>query len=172
MKKIISVVMIALLCISFTGCAKTYHGTDELIEKARKEIPIADAWVDMEYVGMCVKGDKAIAWFISGNEYQAHYYLPMEVEIMDNGANYEFIHTYKPMRRAEDIAVLLWHDSYVFLVNNPACVEIRITDEQNVHEFKIEKDAYPYSCIIELSELASSFEYTFLDKDGNEIMQH
>lgn len=172
MKKIISVVMIALLCISFTGCAKTYHGTDELIEKARKEIPIADAWVDMEYAGMCSKGDKAIAWFISGNEYQAHYYLPMEVEIMDNGANYEFIHTYKPMRRAEDIAVLLWRDSYVFLVNNPACVEIRITDEQNVHEFKIEEDAYPYSCIIELSELASSFEYTFLDKDGNEIMQH
>ena len=173
MKKIISVVMIALLCISFTGCAKTYHGTDELIEKARKEIPIADAdTIDMAYAGMCGKGDKAIAWFISGNEYQAHYYLPMEIEIKDNGANYKFIHTYKPINRAEDIAVLLWHDSYVFLVNNPACVEIRITDEQNVHEFKIEKDAYPYSCIIELSELASSFEYTFLDKDGNEIMQH
>ena len=71
MKKIISVVMIALLCISFTGCAKTYHGTDELIEKARKEIPIADAdTIDMEYAGMCGKGDKAKQSFVQGYYYQ------------------------------------------------------------------------------------------------------
>ena len=171
MKRIVCILIICVLCFSTTGCSKTYHGTDELMKKARKEIPIADAdTIDMEYAGMCSKGDKAIAWFISGNEYQAHYYLPMEVEIKDNGANYKFIHTYKPMDRAEDIAVLLWHDSYVFCVNNPTCVEIRITDAQKVHNFKIERNEYPYLCIIDLSELSSSFEYAFLDKDGNELM--
>ncbi len=172
MKRIISVIILCVLCFSLAGCSKTYHGTDELMKKARKEIPIADAeTIDMEYAGMCVKGDKAIAWFISGNEYQAHYYLPIEIEIKDNGEDYKFVHTYKPMDRAEDIAVLLWRDSYVFLVNNPSCVEIRITDDKNVHEFKIAKDEYPYSCSIDLSELAPSFEYVFLDKDRNELMQ-
>ena len=172
MKRTICMIVLCMLCFFTSGCAKTYHGTEELIDKARQEIPISDAGtIQMEYAGMCGKGDRAIAWFVSGNEYQAHYYLPMEIEIMGNGANYRFIHTYKPTVRAEDIAVLLWNNSYLFLVNNPDCAGIRITDGINVHEFKIEKDEIPYSCSIELDVLAPSFEYVFLDKDGNEIMQ-
>lgn len=68
------------------------------MEKARQEIPISDAdTIEMQYAGMCGEDNKAIAWYISGDEYQAHYYLPMEIEIKDNGANYTFVQTYKPM---------------------------------------------------------------------------
>ena len=121
MKRIVGVILLCMLCMSVTGCAKTYHGTDELIEKARKEIPIAEADnTEIQYAGMCGKDNKAIAWFISGNEYQAHYYLPMEIEIKGNGANYTFVRTYKPMDdRARDVAILNWNSGYAFLINNP-----------------------------------------------------
>ena len=169
MKKIIGVLLLSVFCLSLVGCSKTYHGTDELIEKARKEIPIADAdTIEMQYAGMYAKGDRAIAWFISGNEYQAHYYLPMEIEIKDNGANYTFVHTYKPMDRSEDIAVLLWNQEYVFLINNPDCATVRITDTQGEHETNIEKNAYPY--VFGYGPIPDSFEYTFLDKKGNELL--
>lgn len=169
MKRITGVLLLCVLCLSLVGCAKTYHGTDELLEKARKEIPIADAdTIEMQYAGMYSKGDRAIAWFISGNEYQAHYYLPIEIEIKGNGANYTFVHTFKPMDRGEDIAVLLWNQEYVFLINNPDCTTVRITDDQGVHEIFIEKDAYPY--VFGYCPIPDSFEYTFLDKEGNELL--
>ena len=81
-KKIIGIVLIALLCFSLVGCDKTYHGTDELMEKARQEILIANAdTIETQYARMCKDGNKAIAWYVSADEYQAHYYLPMEIEI-------------------------------------------------------------------------------------------
>jgi len=68
-----TIVFIAVLCFSLMGCTKIYHGTDELMEKARQEIPISDAdTIEMRYAGMCGDDDRAIAWYISGNEYQAH----------------------------------------------------------------------------------------------------
>lgn len=74
-----------LFCVSLTGCTKIYNGTDELTEKARKEMPVSDfKTTDIQYAGMSVADNKALAWFISGNEYQAHYYLPMEVEVKDD----------------------------------------------------------------------------------------
>ena len=35
--------MVCILCFALAGCKKIYKGTDELIEKAREEIPISDA---------------------------------------------------------------------------------------------------------------------------------
>ena len=68
-----TIVFIAVLCFSLMGCTKIYHGADELMEKARQEIPISDAdTIEMRYAGMCGDDDRAIAWYISGNEYQAH----------------------------------------------------------------------------------------------------
>ena len=82
MKRITCILLTCILCFSISGCTKTYKGTDELIEKAREEIPVSDAdTIDMQYGGMCTVDDTALVWFISGNQYQTHYYLPMEVEI-------------------------------------------------------------------------------------------
>ena len=70
MKRITCILLTCILCFSISGCTKTYKGTDELIEKAREEIPVSDAdTIDMQYGGMCTVDDTALVWFISGNQY-------------------------------------------------------------------------------------------------------
>lgn len=171
MKRIIGIVTVCLLCLSFAACAKTYHGTDELIEKARQEIPVSDSdTVDIKYAGMTKVDNekvdnKAIAWFISGNEYQAHYYLPMEIEV--NGDDYKFVRTYKPMTDAcSDVAVVNWNRGYAFLINNPNVATVKITLENGeVTEEIIQRDDIP--CEFYTSYIPA--EYTFLDAQGNEV---
>ena len=165
MKRIFVFLAICVLCFSLAGCTKTYHGTDELIDKARKEIPISEAdTIEIQFAGMCGNSDKAIAWFVSGNEYQSHYYLPMEIEIKGNAANYTFVRTYKPIDRGMDIAVLDWEGGYCFLINNPKCVEVEIYDNDgSLHRVPIEKNAYPY---VFYWETVPS-EYSFIDESGN-----
>ena len=144
MKRITCILLTCILCFSISGCTKTYKGTDELIEKAREEIPVSDAdTIDMQYGGMCTVDDTALVWFISGNQYQ----------------------TYKPMSPFIDIAVLNWNRVYAFIVNNPNCVSVKITDEAGTHEEMIEKDAYPY--VFYCSSVPS--EYVFIDAEGNEL---
>ena len=167
MKRIISIVIVCLFYFSLAGCAKTYKGTDELMEKARKEIPISDAdTIDMQYAGICGVDNKAIVWFISGNEYQAHYYLPMEVEIKGNGAEYTFVHTYKPMMaRANDVAIVNWNQGYAFLINNPEVATVQmILQNGEVIEEVIQKGTIPYMFYV--SFIPS--EYILLDAEGNE----
>ena len=165
MKKTLSFFIIICICFSLAGCAKVYKGTDALIKKAREEIPIADAEnTDITYAGMCGKDDSALVWFISGNEYQLHTYLPMELEVKA-ADRYTFVQTFKPMGKGEDIAVLNWKDGYAFLINDPKCVAVKITGNNSTTEEKIEKDAYPY--VFYCPFIPS--EYVFLDVDGNEI---
>ena len=166
MKRYISIVLLCLLCVSLSACAKIYNGTDELIDKAREEIPISDAdTTDIQYAGMCAKDDKALVWFISGNEYQAHYYLPMEVEIKGEAA-YRFIRTYKPMDgRGEDIAIVQWNEGYAFIINNPKCASVKITGEAGTYEETFDSKSFPY--VFYYPSLPSA--YVFLDAEGNEL---
>lgn len=166
MKKLTALtVLIICLLLSVCGCQQTIKGTNALIEKAREEIPLADAEnLEITYAGLCAKDDLALIWFISGNEYQAHYYLPMECVIVGDN-EYTFERTYKPMDRGRDIAVLQWNGGYAFLINNPDCSTVRITDNTGTRDIAIEKEAYPY---IFYSSLIPS-EYLFLDAEGNEI---
>ena len=168
--KIFMAVFVCLILVfSFTGCQKTLKGTDELIDKAREELPVSNAdTIDVQYAGMNVEDDKALMWFISGNEYQNHYYLPMECEIIGED-EYAFGRTYNAMERGDDIAVLQWQGGYCFLVNNPNCRTIKITGNVggigNTIDVTIEENAYPYLYYYGL--LPS--EYVFLDAEGNEI---
>ena len=160
MKRITCILLTCILCFSISGCTKTYKGTDELIEKAREEIPVSDAdTIDMQYGGMCTVDDTALVWFISGNQYQTHYYLPMEVEIKGE-AEYAYVRTYKPMSPFMDIAVLNWNRVYAFIVNNPG----------QQHRFEVRhrrygSRAYPY--VFYCSSVPS--EYVFIDAEGNEL---
>ena len=166
MKKVSRLILIACLLSALYGCEKTMRGTDELISKAREVIPVAEAeTIDLAYAGLCAKDDKALIWFISGNEYQSHYYLPMECKIVGQN-EYTFEHAHKPMDRGTDIAVVLWDGGYSFLVNNPKCTEISIIDSEGTRDIPIEKEAYPY---IYSMEQPTSFEYYFLDAEGREI---
>jgi hypothetical protein len=165
MKRTLSMFLLMMMLFPLAGCKETLNGVDELIEKAREEIPIAEAdTVELRYAGACEDGDSVLFWFISGNEYQAHYYLPMECKAKGNGG-YRFIRTYKPMARACDIAVLNWNRGYCFLINNPNCKAVEITDSTGVREISIEEDCYP--SIIFNEEIP--FEYLFLDENGNDI---
>ena len=163
-------VLAAVLVISAAfffgnGSGKTYKGTDALIAKAREELPISDAdTIELQYAGLCGKDDEALIWFVSGSEYQAHYYLPIGFNVVGKD-EYTFIRSFKPMEPAMDIAVLQWKDGYSFIINNPKCAAIKITDNSGTREHTIEKPAYPY---VFYTDLIPS-EYVFLDKNGNKI---
>ena len=164
MKKIMLVIFTCALFM-LCGCQKTLKGTDALIEKAREEIPVSNAdTISIEYAGMCVEDDSALVWFISGNENQAHYYLPMECNVVGKN-EYTFNRVYEPMHRGDDIAVLEWKGGYAFLINNLKCKTIRITDNTGTHDIAIEKNAYPFIYYNNLRP----HEYVFLDENGNEL---
>ena len=143
---------------------KIYNGTDELTEKARKEMPVSDfETTDIQYAGMSVADNKALAWFISGNEYQAHYYLPMEVEVKGDD-KYSFVRTYKPMNgETDNIAILNWNGGYSFIVNNSDCASVKITGENGIYEEKVKEVPY----VFYYPSIPS--QYVFLDSDGNEL---
>lgn len=166
MKKTLSAVLVLFFLLSLTGCQKKIEGTDGLIEKAREVIPVADSdIIEMQYVGMHTKGNVMLAWFISGNEYQAHYYLPMECEVIGED-EYVFNRIYDPLSRGgEDDYVLQWEGGYSFIVNNPKCRTLKITDSNSTKEINIDENAYPFIYYNELLPTA----YAFLDAQGNKL---
>lgn len=166
MKKTLSAVLVLFFLLSLTGCQKKIEGTDGLIEKAREVIPVADSdIIEMQYVGMHTKGNMMLAWFISGNEYQAHYYLPMECEVVGED-EYVFNRIYDPLSRGgEDDYVLQWEGGYSFIVNNPKCRTLKITDSNSTKEINIDENAYPFIYYNELLPTA----YAFLDAQGNKL---
>ena len=165
MKKACALLLVICLLFALSGCQKVMNGTDDLIEKAREIIPVADAEnIEITYAGLIGDDEDALIWFVSGNEYQAHYYLPMECTVVGKD-EYTFERVYKPVERGLDIVVLEWQGGYSFLVNNPNCKTIRITDNSGIQDIAIEKDVYPF---VYYNDLLPS-EYLFLDAEGNEI---
>ena len=165
MKKVLLFLSLMCCCFALLGCQNTIKGTDALIGKAREVIPVSDAeTIDLEYVGMIANNEYALLWFVSGNEFQSHYYLPMECKIVGKD-EYVFERIYEPMDRGQDIVVLEWLNGYAFLVNNPKCKTVRVVDNNGTRDYVIEKDVYPF--IFYNSQIPS--KYVFLDEIGNEI---
>lgn len=159
---LIALVLIVILCFTWE---KTYRGTDELIEKAREVIPLAEAdEIQIVYAGICGRDDRALIWFISGNEYQAHYYLPMECTVVGKD-EYQYERIYKPIEYGSNIAVLPWMGGYAFLINDPDCATVRITDETGTWDETMQKDCLPFVFYYNGTPSVISF----LDRDGNEI---
>ena len=53
MKKIFALLLVSCLLFSLSGCQKVMKGTDDLIEKAREIIPVADAEnIEITYAGL------------------------------------------------------------------------------------------------------------------------
>lgn len=62
--------------------------------------------IEVQYADMCAEDYKALMWFVSGNEYQNHYYLPMEYNIVGKD-EYTFSRTFNVvMGRGKDIRIL------------------------------------------------------------------
>lgn len=167
MKKILFTLITIVLLFSLVGCKNTLTAPDGLIAKAREEIPIAEAdTIDIKIVDSIEKEDgNSLIWFMSGNEYQTHYYLPMECILKDND-KYEYVRVGKPVERGMDIVVYEWQGGYAFLINNEECKGIQITDGTGTHTIEISEDSfYPFTFYQKIVPL----EYIFFDAAGNEL---
>lgn len=169
MKKIVSILLLLTVTLSFAGCQKIMYDEADFIEQARKEFNIADAeTVAITYVGELTKGKSALLWFVSGTENQGHSYLPMSCSITEEGGRV-FEHAHNPLKRGMDIYVLpVWHGGYAFCVNNPKCKTIKIDDYSGVKEIEVTEYPFIYYNSLPPSEYFFS-EYFFLDENGEEV---
>lgn len=169
MKRIQSLIISIALLLFLTGCGSAMTSSEALIEKARTVIPIADAeTAEIRLIGQIENEDAdVLIWFMSGNEHQAHYYLPMECTINARNA-YEYVRVGKPYESGTDIVVYPWKNGYAFVINNPNCKSIQITDEAETDCIEIPgEDAYPYVFYREKAPVS----YQFLDTFSNELHQ-
>ena len=155
---------LVILLLILTGCTPKIVGNDGLIAKAREEINIADAdTIELTIAGESVVEDRHLIWFISGNQYQAHRYVPMEF-VSHGNDEYKFVQAYHSVERGADIFVHMWGRGYSFLLNNPKCSSIIMTDSLgNSQTVAIDKLPFVYYC------QGFPNEYYFLDKDGKEL---
>lgn len=155
------------VCISLfilSGCGKKYIGEEGLLTKAREEIPVANAdTIDLVIAGKSKVNDEQLFWFVSGNEWQAHEYTPIQFTVAGK-EEYKFVKTYVPIERGTDIVCLLWNDGYSFLVNNPDCANIQIEKQKGVFE-NVSVESIPF--VYYYDEIPLS--YRFLDVNGNDL---
>ena len=168
MRKILLIILSFVLIAGLCACNRTVTGYDGLIGKAREEINMADAdTIEITIAGTTDTGRRSLVWFITGDQYQAHEYFPMEFEIAKNdNSKFKFVKAYKALDRGTDIAVLQWNNGYCFLINNENCKTLKISEADGSTE-SIEVSKYPYWDYYESAQ--SNFEYQFLDENGNEI---
>lgn len=169
--KLIALALSCIMVFSLVGCGKKLTSTEDLIEKAREEITVAEAdTIEVRLAAKYIKSDKALMWFITGNEYQMHRYFPMVFDVVGE-EEYVFVQRHNAVERGQDIFVYNWGDGYSFLVNNPKCKSIQITGNIGglgaITEVKIDDGEYPFHYYYELLPQ----NYIFLDAEGNEIRQ-
>ena len=160
MKRTARNILLFFLLIILCGCDKGMDTTDALIKKAREEFSAGET-DEITLAGQWIDAPSALFWFMKNG----HTHFLMECTILDDGG-YTFERTYKnPMERGKEIFVNVWHNSYVFLVNNPDCAAIQITDRSGTHNVPIAPEQLPFMhCTNSLPQM-----YRFLDKDGNEL---
>ena len=171
MKKGVIILIICLAVLfaaifAFEYPSSICSGEEGLIDKARDEIPIADAdTIELVIAGKSVDGDAELYWFKSGNEYQYHRYTPIEFTALGDD-RYRFVKTYNPIERGMQIYALQWNGGYSFIIDNENCVALELTyPEVNPTVKTIPVDSVPF---VYYSELMPA-EYKFLDAEGNLI---
>lgn len=152
---------VLMLC----GCEPALKSEGDIINKAREYLPDNIAELSLSIGGSCFDNDKTLFWLISGDPDQAHTYTPMEFAVNEDG-EYSFVHKYDPIERAADTASLMWKDGYSFIVNNPGCSNIRIT-EPNGGSSEIEVTEIPFVYFLE--NAPDTFEYSFLNAEGEKV---
>ena len=163
-KKILIFAMIISSLLLFGGCKKTATDDEDMIAIAREEIPVSDAeTIEIQIIGRIDKDNRSLVCFMTGNEYQAHSYFPIEFKI-NKREKYEFTKVYKMLKRGMDIYVEQWKDGYVFIVNRDACKTIQIISTDGDKQL-IEVDELPFLFYYE--EIPA--EYNFIDRNGNEL---
>ena len=82
-KRLLIIAMCCLMAFSLISCGKKLKSPEDVIAKARKEITVAEAdTIEVQLAAKHIKKDKALMWFITGNEYQMHRYFPMVFDVV------------------------------------------------------------------------------------------
>lgn len=145
---------VLMLC----GCEPALKSEGDIINKAREYL--SDNIDGLSIVGSCSDNDRTLFWFMSGSTF-----IPMEFAVNEDG-EYSFVHKYDTTERAADTASLMWKDGYSFIVNNPDCSNIRIT-EPNGGSTDIEVTEIPFVYFLE--NAPDTFEYSFLNAEGETV---
>ena len=109
----------------------------------------------------CSDNDRTLFWLISGDSGRAHTYIRIEFAVSGDG-EYSFVHKYDLIVRTSDNASLMWKDGYSFVVNNPKCANIRITEPSGTQNIQVGNMPFVYF----LNSAPDEFEYEFLNSDG------
>ena len=158
MKKAFLISGALLGALMLCGCEPALKSEGDIINKAREYI--SDNIGDLSIAGSCPVDNSTLFWLISGSTY-----IPMEFAVNENG-EYSFVHKFNPIERAADTASLMWKDGYSFVVNNPDCASIRITDPDG-GSTDIEVTGIPFVYFLE--NAPDEFEYVFLNAEGETL---
>lgn len=161
---LIFVAVLALLYIRATISTHAVKGEEGMIATARKEIHNISEIdkIEIRIAGKSTVGDKCLVWFITGNEYQAHSYVPMEFTILQN-EEFAFSHRYNGIKRGRDIYCQIWGYGYSFLVNNGKCKSIKLEGHDGIKIIPV--DSIPFVCYY----FGFPGEYEFLDENGKPL---
>ena len=160
--RILVAVLLAAACLAAMYAMESSKivGEEGLIARARKEIKNL---AEVETIDMLVAGkstrdnNRHLFWIITGNEYQAHRYYPIEVIELEKGV-YKFVHLHNGgHQRGQDISFEFFGNGYSFVINNPKCKSIAIGETL----IPVTEIPFVYYCPF------APKEYYFLDADGN-----
>ena len=161
---LIAVSLLLVICLVGVLIVDSYRivGEEGLIATARKEIRnLAEAdTIEMQIVGKSTRDrNRHLYWIMTGNEYQAHCYYPLEVIEVEKGA-YKFVHLHNGgHQRGQDIFFEFFGSGYSFMINNPKCKGIVIGETI----IPVTEIPFVYYCPY------TPNDYYFVDEDGNRI---
>ena len=161
---LIAVSLLLAICLVGVLIVDSYRivGEEGLITTARKEIRnLAEAdTIEMQIVGKSTRDrNRHLYWIMTGNEYQAHCYYPLEVIEVEKGA-YKFVHLHNGgHQRGQDIFFEFFGSGYSFMINNPKCKGIVIGETL----IPVTEIPFVYYCPY------TPNDYYFVDGDGNRI---
>ena len=161
---LIAVSLLLVICLVGVLIVDSYRivGEEGLIATARKEIRnLAEAdTIEMQIVGKSTRDrNRHLYWIMTGNEYQAHCYYPLEVIEVEKGA-YKFVHLHNGgHQRGQDIFFEFFGSGYSFMINNPKCKGIVIGETI----IPVTEIPFVYYCPY------APNDYYFVDEDGNRI---
>ena len=158
MKKAFVISGALLGALMLCGCEPALKSESDIIGKAREYL--SDNVEELSIAGNCSQNNSTLFWLMSGSTF-----IPMEFAVNENG-EFSFTHRYEPIERTADTASLMWKDGYSFVVNNPDCSNIRIT-EPNGGVTDIGVTEIPFVYFLEIAP--DEFEYSFLNAEGEQV---
>ncbi|MDX9803179.1 MAG: hypothetical protein RBS96_04040 [Dehalococcoidales bacterium] len=163
MRKLLYLGFVVCLVLSLIGCGgRTVDNEEEMLEIITTEL---DSDVSVQKIGTIDLDDVVLVCYMTGNNYQEHTYGYAEFEKQND--NYKFLRTNSMWERGMNLGSALYNGSYLFVINNENCTNLRIS-LTNGNEELIAVDEIPFVFYLE-NAVNHNFEYHFLDINGKEI---